>query len=134
MPLRAAREFNDLDGTPGHATAIVNWCFADIHFPDTNPVGQHLQLSSDNTTEVTPPMTIVGVAPMVDQAAVGLHALTAHTVAQRSQEIGIRMALGAERRHVRWLVLRRTMTQVALGTVAGLVLSNVLPATVLRWE
>jgi predicted permease len=52
-------------------------------------------------------------------AAVGLYAVTAHTVVQRTQEIGVRMALGAERRHVVILVLRRAMAQLALGIGAG---------------
>jgi putative ABC transport system permease protein len=52
-------------------------------------------------------------------AAIGLYAVTAHTVVQRTQEIGIRIALGAERHHVVRIVLRRAMAQLALGLVAG---------------
>ena len=52
-------------------------------------------------------------------AAVGLYGITAYSVAQRTQEIGIRMALGAERQQVWWLVLRRGMFQVAAGLILG---------------
>lgn len=54
-------------------------------------------------------------------ASVGLYAVTSHAVAQRTQEIGIRVALGASTREVAWLVLRRALNQLAVGLVAGLV-------------
>jgi hypothetical protein len=50
---------------------------------------------------------------------VGLYAVTAHAVAQRRQEIGLRMALGARSADVRRLILRRAIFHVALGLVAG---------------
>ncbi len=53
-------------------------------------------------------------------AAVGLYSVTAYSVAQRTQEIGIRMALGAEGQQVRWLILRRGMIQLAVGLTLGL--------------
>ena len=53
-------------------------------------------------------------------AAVGLYAVTTHAVAQRAQEIGVRMALGAGPQHVVAIVGRRVMTQLALGLAAGL--------------
>jgi putative ABC transport system permease protein len=51
---------------------------------------------------------------------VGLYAVTAHAVTQRTQEIGIRMALGARPAEVSWLILRRAAFQVALGLAAGI--------------
>lgn len=53
-------------------------------------------------------------------ATVGLYALTAHGVAQRVQEIGVRMALGARSTQVLWLFLRRTAIQLVLGLTIGL--------------
>ncbi len=53
-------------------------------------------------------------------AVVGLYAVTVHSVMQRTYEIGIRVALGAPRRTVTWLVLRRALTYVAVGLAAGL--------------
>ncbi len=54
-------------------------------------------------------------------SVVGLYAVTAHAVGQRTQEIGIRMALGAQSAQVRQLILRRAAMQVALGLVAGII-------------
>jgi putative ABC transport system permease protein len=54
-------------------------------------------------------------------AAVGLYAVTAHAVNQRTQEIGIRVALGAGTRQVGWLVLRRALRQLAIGLTFGLI-------------
>lgn len=52
-------------------------------------------------------------------AAVGLYAVTAHAVAQRTQEIGIRMALGARSPQVMTLVLKQAARQLGLGLIMG---------------
>ena len=53
-------------------------------------------------------------------AAVGLYAVMAYSVTQRTQEIGVRMALGAVGRHVSWLILRRGLIQLVIGLTLGL--------------
>jgi putative ABC transport system permease protein len=53
-------------------------------------------------------------------AAVGLYAVTAYSVAQRTQEIGLRLVLGAQPGEVVWLFLRRALVLVAVGLVIGL--------------
>jgi predicted permease len=53
-------------------------------------------------------------------AAIGLYGITAHNVARRTGEIGIRMALGADRRRVLTMVLRRALLQTSIGLAIGL--------------
>ncbi len=53
-------------------------------------------------------------------ACVGLYGTTAYSVARRTNEIGLRMALGAERRSLIWMVLREVCVMSAVGLVIGL--------------
>jgi predicted permease len=53
-------------------------------------------------------------------ACVGLYGVTAYSVARRTNEIGIRMALGADRRNVLGLVLRAAIVQLGLGLAIGI--------------
>jgi predicted permease len=53
-------------------------------------------------------------------ASIGLHGVTSYAVARRTAEIGIRMALGAQRRTVVWLILRQVVWLAAGGLVIGI--------------
>jgi len=99
-------------------------------------------------SEVDPSLTILTVRTMEDQvalvfnqqravaglatlfgavalmlAAIGLYSVTAYTVAQQTNEIGVRMALGANRSRVAAHVLRGAFTWVAIGLVIGVPLA-----------
>ncbi len=56
-------------------------------------------------------------------ASLGVFGVISQAVGQRTRELGIRMALGAQRVSVLWLVLRRTLTLLGLGLAIGLVLT-----------
>lgn len=69
-------------------------------------------------------------------AAIGLAAMLAWTVVQRRQELAIRLALGADRRHIRWLVVRHGLTLsatgIALGLAAGLLLTRLMSSVLYK--
>lgn len=53
-------------------------------------------------------------------ACVGLYGTMAYSVARRTNEIGLRMALGAARRRLIWMVLREVLAMAAVGLAIGL--------------
>jgi predicted permease len=53
-------------------------------------------------------------------SAMGLYAVTAYSVSRRTPEIGIRMALGAQRLQLAWLFLRSTLVHVSIGLAIGI--------------
>ena len=53
-------------------------------------------------------------------ACIGLYGVMAHGVVRRTKEIGIRMALGAERRSIIWMVLRETLVLILIGLAIGI--------------
>jgi putative ABC transport system permease protein len=66
-------------------------------------------------------------------AAVGLYSVVSYTVAQRTNEFGIRMALGAQRSDVVRMVFLSTLFSVGSGIVAGVVLSLAMKRVVSQW-
>jgi ABC-type antimicrobial peptide transport system permease subunit len=59
-------------------------------------------------------------------AALGLYGVVAFSVTSRTKEIGVRMALGARKMSVVWLVLRETMILVTIGIAIGVPVAYVL--------
>jgi putative ABC transport system permease protein len=70
-------------------------------------------------------LVLMGVFSSVGLAlvALGVFSVIAYTVARRTREIGVRMALGAGRADIMWMVLRRGLRLVGLGMGAGLLAS-----------
>jgi predicted permease len=215
LNLLRGRAFTDADGAPGQESAIINARFAQMHFPNEDPIGRRIVLSIDLAGGAAPPggiplsvaATIVAVAPSVRQrnfeeaetdpvaylpfrtdprgfmmllarsdgdpntltpilreevraidpdlplfgirtmdqnlaqqrwpfrvfgtmfaifagialmlSAVGLYAVTAYSVTQRTSEVGVRMALGAQSNQVMALFLRRALVQLGIGLSLG---------------
>jgi predicted permease len=66
--------------------------------------------------------SIFGVVAVV-LASVGIYGVTSFAVSQRTQEFGVRMALGADRRRILGMVLRQGSRQVVVGVLVGLALA-----------
>jgi putative ABC transport system permease protein len=215
VPLVRGRGLSDEDGMTGRESTVINQRFAQLHFPNEDPIGRRITLNIDlqggaapaNGIPVSLTATIVGIAPNVRQrdfekpdpdpiaylpfrtdprafmtllvrsqgdptlmapilreevraidadlplfgimsldqslaqarwpfrvfgsmfaifafialalSAVGLYAVTAYSVTQRTQEVGVRMALGAQSNDVTWLFLRQSFVQLAIGLTLG---------------
>jgi ABC-type antimicrobial peptide transport system permease subunit len=83
---------------------------------------QQVELSFDQERAVASLAGLFGIVALL-LAAVGLYGVTAYMVAQRTREIGIRMALGAERSKVVQLVLGGASRRVLAGLLLGLPLA-----------
>jgi predicted permease len=83
---------------------------------------QQVDLSFDRERAVATLAGLFGVVALL-LAAVGLYGVTAYTVARRTNEIGIRVALGADRSKVIRLVLSGAFKRVLIGLLAGLPLA-----------
>ena len=215
VPIVRGRSLIDEDGMLGRESAVINQRFAQLHFPNEDPIGRRIVLSIDlqggaapgNGIPLSLTATIVGIAPNVRQrdfqlpdpdpiaylpfrtdprafmtllvrsqgdpnamapilreevraidadlplfgiqtmdqslaqarwpfrifgsmfaifafialalSAIGLYAVTAYSVTQRTQEVGVRMALGAQSNQVTWLFLRQSFVQLAVGLTIG---------------
>jgi predicted permease len=66
-------------------------------------------------------------------ALVGIFSVVAYSVAQRTTEFGVRLALGAPRAHVLWVAARIALVSAAAGIVIGLAFDSVLGAVLAHW-
>jgi ABC-type antimicrobial peptide transport system permease subunit len=83
---------------------------------------QQIDLRFDQERAVAGLAGLFGIVALI-LAAVGLYGVTAYTVAQRTNEIGIRMALGADRPRVLGLILSGAFKRVLIGLLLGLPLA-----------
>jgi len=91
-------------------------------FNSVRTMQQQVELSFDQERAVASLAGLFGMVALL-LAAVGLYGVTAYAVAQKTNEIGIRMALGADRTSVIRLVLAGAFTRVFLGLLLGLPLA-----------
>ena len=80
---------------------------------------QQVAMNFDQQRMVAQLASTFGVIALL-LAAIGLYGLTAFTVARRTSEIGVRMALGADRMNIVRLVLRGSFLQVGIGLLIGI--------------
>jgi predicted permease len=114
------------NASPGMLEPVLTRTLAELD-PDLTIISartlqQRVDLSFDQERAVASLAGLFGVVALI-LAAVGLYGVTAYTVAQRTGEMGIRMALGADRRSVTTLVLATAFKRVAMGLGLGLPLA-----------
>ena len=89
---------------------------ADSRIPVTNVVTQAAEIDRTISREITFAKLCTGFAVLaLLMACVGLYGTMSYSVARQVGEIGIRMALGAQRGAVVWMVLRRVLLLAAVG-------------------
>jgi ABC-type antimicrobial peptide transport system permease subunit len=66
-------------------------------------------------------------------ALIGLASTVSFAITRRTNELGIRMALGAQRSHIVWIAVRTTFATVASGIVVGLLLNLSLEKVLRHW-
>jgi putative ABC transport system permease protein len=69
--------------------------------------------------QVSTTLLAVFAAVAITLAAVGIYGITAYAARSRTQEIGIRMAMGAGRAAVIWMVMRQALALVGIGLALG---------------
>jgi len=112
--------------SPGALEALLTRMLADLDpnltINSIRTMRQQVELSFDQERAVASLAGLFGIVALV-LAAVGLYGVTAYTVAQRTNEIGIRMALGADRPKIIQLILRGAFKRVLIGLILGLPLA-----------
>lgn len=116
------------DVPTGQLDALLTRKLADLDpnltFNSIRTVQQQVELSFDQERAVASLAGLFGTVALL-LAAVGLYGVTAYSVAQKTNEIGIRMALGADRYKVMQLVLMGAFARVLFGLLLGLPLAVV---------
>ena len=110
-------------GKPDNLEPAVRRALADIdpNFTVLNmqSFDEQLSLNFNQDTLIARLTALFGILALI-LACVGLYGVTAYSVARRTGEIGIRMALGANRGSVLLLVLRSALLQLAVGLALGI--------------
>src|SRR5258708_4818193 len=85
---------------------------------DSGPLTEYMMASLYTQRMIASLLSVLGILALL-LAVVGLYSVMSYSVTQRTHEIGIRMALGAQRSNVLGLVLRRGLALTLIGVLVG---------------
>jgi len=92
---------------------------------DMTPISEYTEREMQFTRWILTIAGLLGVLGLL-LATIGLYGIMSYAVTERTQEIGIRIALGAQRGSVLWLILRRGLALAVVGAVLGVPLAAYL--------
>ena len=93
--------------------------YPDVPIEDLNPLTVSLGSQVEDERLIARLSAIFGLLGLI-LAAIGLYGVVSYTITRRTHELGLRMALGAQRAKVLWMVLRETLLLALAGTALGL--------------
>lgn len=125
MPGAGTTFFIRTEGTPAASAGAVRDVLTTLQ---PEGIVEFSTLEGDVAAALARPrfyMALVGLfaAVAVGLAVLGLYGVLAHRVAQRTREVGVRMALGARGSDVLWMIVREGMIPPALGVLAGMIVA-----------
>ena len=112
--------------TAGDPNQVINAVRSELRYMDRNLPLTNIRTAEDyhaaalarRKLSMMLSTALAGVALLL--STIGAYGVIAYSVRRRTHEIGVRIALGAERRHVRWLVVRQGLTMAGLGLAIGI--------------
>jgi predicted permease len=116
------RTTNQADAAFGAIRQVVRQLDTNIPLYNMRTMDHQMDQSLLNDRLIATLSTAFGVLATI-LAVIGLYGVMAYTVARRTREIGVRMALGAKPGDVIWLVMREVLVLVGSGLVLGLIAS-----------
>ena len=112
----------NMDGLESQVRRVLSEVDPNITLLKIQSMREHVESNLDQQRAIAQMTGLFGILALV-LAAVGLYGVTAYTVERRTGEIGVRMALGANRSAVVRLVLRGAFLQILIGLAIGIPIS-----------
>ena len=117
------RTATDDTAIAGAIRGVLRRIDPELPVPAFQPMTELVSRSVAHRRFQTTLMLLFGVVAAL-LASLGIYGVVAQSVAERTSELGIRVALGARPAAIRWLVLRHTFAPVAIGLIVGLAASG----------
>jgi predicted permease len=111
-----------MEGLESEVRHVLSDVDPNLTLLDIQSLQEQVDSNFDQRRAVARMTGLFGILALI-LAAVGLYGVTAYTVERRTSEIGVRMALGANRVHVIRLVLRGAFMQILIGLLIGIPIS-----------